>query len=143
MSGADQVFRAAMGYTTPARNIPRAITRGRVLNWLLGIARNVAIDAVRLKRVEPVDPETLASTVLAKGDAEPGAAAGFADRQRLRDAMRTLPEDQRRALFLSAYLGRTANEIGALENVPLGTAKTRIRSAMIRLRAELGVADER
>ncbi len=117
--------------------------RGRVVNWLLGIARNVAIDAVRLKRVEPLDPETLAATVLAKGEVDSGEAPGFAERQRLRDAMRNLPDEQRRALFLSAYLGRTANEIGVLEDVPLGTAKTRIRSAMIRLRAELGVADER
>src|SRR5262245_18845526 len=117
--------------------------RGRVVNWLLGIARNVAIDAVRMKRVEPLDPDTLAATVLAKGDSDPGEASGFADREQLRDAMRALPADQRRALFLSAYLGRTANEIGVLEDVPLGTAKTRIRSAMIRLRAELGVADQR
>ena len=117
--------------------------RGRVLNWLLGIARNVAIDAVRLKRAEPLDPDVLAATVLAKGDADQGDAPSFADRQRIREAMRALPADQRRALFLSAYLGRTANEIGVLEDIPLGTAKTRIRSAMIRLRAELGVADER
>jgi len=117
--------------------------RGRVLNWLLGIARNVAIDAVRLKRADPLDPDVLAAAVLAKGDADPGDATGFADRQRIREAMRALPADQRRALFLSAYLGRTASEIGVLEDIPLGTAKTRIRSAMIRLRAELGVADER
>ena len=117
--------------------------RGRVVNWLLGIARNVAIDAVRLKRAEPFDPDALAATVLAKGEADPGDASGFAERQRLRDAMRVLPADQRRALFLSAYLGRTANEISDLEDVPLGTAKTRIRSAMIRMRAELGVPDER
>ena len=89
------------------------------------------------------DPDVLAATVLAKGDSDPGDAPRFADRQRLREAMRALPQDQRRALFLSAYLGRTANEIGVLEDIPLGTAKTRIRSAMIRLRAELGVADER
>ena len=116
--------------------------RGRVLNWQLGIARNVAIDAVRLKRAQPVDPETLAATVLEKGEVDPGDLPGFADRQRLREAMRALPADQRRALFLAAYLGRTANEIGVLEDIPLGTAKTRIRSAMLRVRAELGVADE-
>jgi RNA polymerase sigma-70 factor (ECF subfamily) len=117
--------------------------RGRVLNWLLGIARNVAIDAVRLKRAEPLDPDTLAASVLAKDEANQGDASGFAEREHLRQAMRSLPAEQRRALFLSAYLGRTANEIGALEDIPLGTAKTRIRSAMIRLRAELGVVDER
>lgn len=34
MSGADQVLRGAIGYSAPARNLPRAITRGRVLNWI-------------------------------------------------------------------------------------------------------------
>jgi RNA polymerase sigma-70 factor (ECF subfamily) len=116
--------------------------RGRVLTWLLGIARNVAIDAVRLKRAEPLDPDALATRMAGGADADAGLA-GFADRQRLREAMLTLPADQRRALFLSAFMGRTASEIGALESIPLGTAKTRIRAAMIRLRDELGVADGR
>ena len=44
--------------------------RGRVLTWLLGIARNVAIDTVRLKRAEPLDPETLANRMLANGARE-------------------------------------------------------------------------
>ena len=57
--------------------------------------------------------------------------------------MRALPVEQRRALFLSAYMGRTANEISELEGIPVGTTKTRIRTAMIRLRNELGVADDR
>lgn len=117
--------------------------RGRVLTWLLGIARNVAIDAVRLKRAEPLDPEVLASRMAAGGETDGGAVVGLADRQRLRDAMLTLPVEQRRALFLSAFMGRTANEIGELESIPVGTAKTRIRAAMIRLRDELGVADGR
>lgn len=117
--------------------------RGRVLTWLLGIARNVAIDAVRLKRVEPLDPETLATRMLANGEVSAAGTSGFAEQQRLRDAMLTLPVEQRRALFLSAYLGRTAHEISVLESIPVGTAKTRIRSAMIRLRNELGVADDR
>ncbi len=117
--------------------------RGRVLTWLLGIARNVAIDTVRLKRAEPLDPETLANRMLADGGENVAPVAGFAEQQRLRDAMRALPVEQRRALFLSAYLGRTANEISALEGIPVGTTKTRIRTAMIRLRNELGVADDR
>ena len=116
--------------------------RGRVLTWLLGIARNVAIDTVRLKRAEPLDPETLANRMLDAGESVAPVAA-FAEQQRLRDAMRALPVEQRRALFLSAYMGRTANEISALEGIPVGTTKTRIRTAMIRLRNELGVADDR
>jgi RNA polymerase sigma-70 factor (ECF subfamily) len=39
---------------------------------------------------------------------------------------------------LAAYLGRTAEEISRIEQIPLGTAKTRIRAAMLRLRAALG-----
>jgi len=117
--------------------------RGRVLTWLLGIARNVAIDTIRLKRAEPLDPETLANRMLAKDADSNAPMAGFAEQQRLRDAMRALPAEQRRALFLSAYMGRTANEISALEGIPVGTTKTRIRTAMIRLRNELGVADDR
>ena len=49
----------------------------------------------------------------------------------------TLPDEQRRALLLAALFGYTAREIGAIEEIPLGTAKTRIRAAMPK------VADER
>ncbi|MBV8985097.1 MAG: RNA polymerase sigma factor, partial [Acidimicrobiia bacterium] len=58
----------------------------------------------------------------------------------VRAALQTLPADQRRALVLSAYAGRTAREIAELEGIPLGTAKTRIRAALAKLRTLL--ADE-
>ena len=48
----------------------------------------------------------------------------------LREALGELPDEQRRALLLAALFGYTAREIGAIEQIPLGTAKTRIRSAM-------------
>jgi RNA polymerase sigma factor (sigma-70 family) len=118
--------------------------RGRVLTWLLAIARNVAIDAARLKRAEPFDPDVLASKLQLEGTPDSsGEAHAVVERERLREALATLPAEQRRALLLAAYLGRTAGEIGELEGVPLGTAKTRIRTAMLRLRDELEVADER
>ena len=47
-----------------------------------------------------------------------------------------MPEEQRRALLLAALFGYTAREISAIEEIPLGTAKTRIRTAMLRLAAE-------
>jgi RNA polymerase sigma factor (sigma-70 family) len=109
--------------------------RGRVATWLLTIARNAAIDANRLRKVEPLDPDVVASRL---GTVEP---ASLPD-ERLRGALAELPEEQRRALFLAAYLGRTAREIGELEGVPLGTAKTRIRAAMLKLHDALETRDE-
>ena len=117
--------------------------RGRVLTWLLTIARNVAIDTARLRRAEPLDPDEITARIHSHLDGSTNGAADVGERERLRDAMRSLPVEQRRALYLAAYLGRTAQEIGASEGIPLGTAKTRIRAAMLRLRGQLELADGR
>jgi RNA polymerase sigma factor (sigma-70 family) len=112
--------------------------RGRVATWLLTIARNAAIDAIRVRRVEPLDPEVVAGRLQRAGveDALPD------DREPVRSAIAELPADQRRALFLAAYLGRTAREISELEDAPLGTVKTRIRAAMLKLRDALEAGHE-
>jgi RNA polymerase sigma factor (sigma-70 family) len=107
--------------------------RGRVATWLLTIARNAAIDAMRARRPEPLDPEIVAARLqLAPEEVTPPD-----DRVRVRGALAELPEPQRRALFLAAFAGRTAREIGELENAPVGTIKTRIRTAMSKLRDSL------
>ena len=111
--------------------------RGRVATWLLTIARNAAIDAMRARRPEPLDPEIVAARLQG---AEEGAPAG--ERDRVRRALAELPEPQRRALILAAYAGRTAREIGELEHAPLGTIKTRIRTAMLKLRDSLEASNE-
>ena len=49
-----------------------------------------------------------------------------------------LPEEQRRAIVLAGLLGYTAREVGEIEDIPLGTAKTRIRTALQRLRVGAG-----
>jgi RNA polymerase sigma factor (sigma-70 family) len=119
--------------------------RGRVLTWLLTITRSAAIDVVRLRRAQPMDPELLATRLqLEENAASTGADGGLAERELLRDALAELPVEQQRAIVLATYFGRTAGEIGQLEGVPLGTAKTRIRTALTRLRGTLEeVADER
>ncbi|MFL5893675.1 MAG: RNA polymerase sigma factor [Thermoleophilaceae bacterium] len=114
--------------------------RGAVLTWLLGITRNAAIDVLRLKRADPVDPDVFASRL--QLDADPADPVALEDRERLRGLIGALSLEQRRALVLAAYFGRTAREISELESVPLGTAKTRIRSAMMRLREGMEVPDE-
>jgi RNA polymerase sigma factor (sigma-70 family) len=113
--------------------------RGRVVTWLLTIARNLAIDVIRVKTAQPLDPDVVDSRLQRaspEGDlADQGRQPD--ERDRVRAAIVELPPDQRRALFLAAYAGRTAREIGEVEGIPLGTAKTRIRAAMLKLRDSL------
>jgi RNA polymerase sigma factor (sigma-70 family) len=118
--------------------------RGRVATWLLTIARNLAIDVVRVKRAEPLDPDLVVHKLQQAGVAGNPADEGSPpdERERVRGAIAELPPGQRRALFLAAYLGRTAQEIGELEGIPLGTAKSRIRSAMLKLGDSLETKNE-
>lgn len=77
-------------------------------------------------------------------DAAPEDAAVVSDgAARVRAAIGKLPESQRRALVLAAFYGRSAREISDQEKIPLGTAKTRIRDAMLKLRAALVDEDTR
>ena len=113
--------------------------RGRVATWVLTIARNLAIDVVRVKRVEPLDPDLVAGKLQSAAGGGGGLDESFPpdEREGLRSAIAELPAEQRRALFLVAYLGRTAKATAEIEGIPLGTAKSRIRAAMLRLRDSL------
>ena len=57
-------------------------------------------------------------------------------------ALRESPELQRRALVLAAMFGRTAHEVSEIEGVPLGTAKTRIRAGLLKLKDGLAATRE-
>ena len=116
--------------------------RGAVTPWLLTIARNVSVDRLRLRRAVPVEPTALLfleRPVEESGPEERGLATD--DTRRMRTAIAALPVEQRRALGFAALLGRTALEISEIEEVPLGTIKTRIRTALLKLRAELEVEE--
>ncbi len=115
--------------------------RGAVATWLLTITRNLAIDALRLHRPTPTEPDTLADFADASLERGPAEAAVSAEEGRgVRAALGLLPVDQRRALVLSAFHGRTAREVGEIEGIPLGTAKTRIRAGLSKLRVILAEA---
>jgi len=64
-----------------------------------------------------------------------------ADLERVSLALDALPEPQRRAVLLASWYGYTAQQVAEIETIPLGTAKTRIRTAMQRLRK--GLVDAR
>jgi RNA polymerase sigma factor (sigma-70 family) len=104
--------------------------RGSVAAWLLRITHNLAIDALRVRRPEPIDPLSLLREEHAAGD----PLIELEHRDALRRLIAPLPTDQARALLLAAIHGQTALEISVHESIPLGTAKTRIRAAMRKLR---------
>jgi DNA-directed RNA polymerase specialized sigma24 family protein len=61
----------------------------------------------------------------------------------LRAAIAALPSEQARAVVMAGVYGMTAQEVADADDIPLGTAKTRIRSAMIKLRTALVVEGAR
>ncbi len=111
--------------------------RGTVAAWLLRITRNMAIDTLRLRRAEVMDPDVLAAVAPPSDISVEDAALTSEAAGAVRRAMRQLPEEQARALLLAAFYGRTAEEISRAEAIPLGTAKTRIRLGLRRIRAQL------
>jgi RNA polymerase sigma factor (sigma-70 family) len=116
--------------------------RGTVAAWLLTIARNVSINMLPRRRFDPIDPDVLLA-MEAKRPHVDADEARVVDAELLREPMARLPGDQRRALVLAVFYGFTAREISELDGVPLGTVKTRIRSAMLKLHSQLRMSDER
>ncbi|AZP16074.1 sigma-70 family RNA polymerase sigma factor [Streptomyces aquilus] len=118
--------------------------RASALTWLLTITRNAAIDAVRARRPTPVLAETLERLidVTLRADAEEAdgterLALVALESERALARLRSLPEEQARAVALAVIGGCTAAEVGRHEDIPLGTAKTRIRTGLRRLREAL------
>jgi RNA polymerase sigma factor (sigma-70 family) len=112
--------------------------RGSVAAWLLTITRNLAIDMRRARRAVVVDPSDLQRLLRPSSEPDPVAVALLGDDvERLREAVAALPAEQRRAVVLAGVWGLSGREIAEREHIPLGTAKTRIRTALTRLRGAL------
>jgi len=110
--------------------------RGSLAGWLLVMARNRSID--RLRRRTPAVVEEVAATLHGSAlDIE-----SFTVRNemagRVRAALQTLPEAQRQAMELAYFEGLTQSEIAKRTGDPLGTVKTRLRTALASLKVELG-----
>jgi RNA polymerase sigma factor (sigma-70 family) len=112
--------------------------RGTVATWLLTITRNLAIDSVRVRRPVVIDPDSILALNLSDAGPLPEELASLRDdADRLTAALAQLAPEQRRALVMAGLLGHTAREVSEAEGIPLGTAKTRIRTALLRLRSAL------
>ncbi len=111
--------------------------RGSVGTWLTTIAHNLAIDAVRARKPTPVDPTDLIRLLGSGADEPERRSLGSESADELRAALGGLPAEQARAVVMAGVYGLTAQEVAESESIPLGTAKTRIRSAMMKLRLAL------
>ena len=113
--------------------------RGSVGAWITTIARSRAIDALRARRGNPAREEDIEKMLLANAPADdPETRTTLGERAELvRSALASLPGEQRTALELSFFSGLSHAEIAEQLREPLGTVKTRIRSALLRLRERL------
>ncbi|MGP3770682.1 RNA polymerase sigma factor [Streptomyces sp. SDT5-1] len=110
--------------------------RASALTWLLTITRNAAIDAVRARKPVPVLAETLERLldVSLQSESPERLALVSLESERALRRLRALPVEQARAVALAVLGGCTAREVGRHEGIPLGTAKSRIRVGLRRLR---------
>ncbi len=114
------------------------VRRGPVSSWALTITRNLAIDALRLRRSVPTAPGDVVFANLTSRGTGPADIIESADPAApVWSALARLPLDQRRCVVLAAIYGHTAVEISIMESIPLGTAKSRLRLGMARLRDTL------
>lgn len=119
-------------------------TRGSLDTWVLLIARSLAIDLLRRRVLEARIVDTHAPRSEASGDPGPDEQAETIDlADRAKQAMGALSPAQRAALELAYFGGKTSAEVAELEGIPVGTAKTRIRTALVKLREALEVDRER
>jgi RNA polymerase sigma factor (sigma-70 family) len=109
--------------------------RGSVRAWLTTITHNLAIDVVRARSALPMDPDDLPVLLTAMADSPERVAIANDSAQELRQALGRLPPPQARAVAMSGIYGMTARQVADTEAIPLGTAKTRIRDGMQKLRA--------
>lgn len=110
--------------------------RGSLQAFLLGVARNKAIDLVRKEEALKKARDVLISD--AKTTSEEALGYELSEeihvRQVIRAALAKLSDVQRQAIVLAYFGGRTYREVAEELNIPEGTAKTRMRDGLIRLR---------
>jgi len=112
--------------------------RGSVAGWLLMIARARAIDKIRARQSRPAAvSDVLPDSFPAAGRSAADALVAAEDAGRVREALAALPDAQRTALELAYYEGLSHSQIADKLSEPLGTIKTRIRTALGTLRARL------
>ena len=106
-------------------------TKGRLFTWMLNIARNAAIDKVRSKSYR----DNQRNQTIAEGESGMAMSSNpVVNDVGLKKVLTTLNEEYRKLIDLSYFQGFTHEEIAKMLGIPLGTVKTRIRTAISQLR---------
>ncbi len=108
--------------------------KGRLFTWLVNISRNASIDTLRSKshHLQQQNRELTENVYSAAGTINIQT-----DEIGLRKIVHSLKEDHKVLIELAYFQGYTQDEISKFLNIPLGTVKTRLRSALIQLKAFL------
>lgn len=107
-------------------------TKGRLFTWMLNIARNAAIDKVRSKGYR--DDQRTQTIVEGENAGMAMSSNPMVNDVGLKKVLTTLNEEYRKLIDLSYFQGFTHEEIAKMLGIPLGTVKTRIRTAISQLR---------
>ncbi|MBC7722058.1 MAG: sigma-70 family RNA polymerase sigma factor [Pedobacter sp.] len=106
-------------------------TKGRLFTWMLNVARNASIDTVRSKGFQnSLQNRELTESVYDRG----GTTQIQTDQMGLRKIVHLLKEEYKILVELAYFQGFTQDEIAKMLDIPLGTVKTRLRTALIQLR---------
>ena len=125
-----QVWKQAQSYN---------MNRGTPMGWLVTLARSRAIDRLRSGRLERATVTSIEEVVglMSDGANPEDQSSGRQRAEIVRNALTALPYEQRESLVLAYFGGYSQSEISQHLGIPLGTVKTRIRMAMLRLRDAL------
>ena len=105
--------------------------KGRLFTWMLNVARNTSIDVVRSKNFQQSQQNReLTENVHEEG----GSVQTNTDKIGLRKIVHKLKDEYRVLVELSYFEGYTQDEISKMLKIPLGTVKTRLRTALIQLK---------
>lgn len=113
--------------------------QGSAIGWMLTIAHRRVVDRVRAEEASGRRDAVYARRDARRDhDSTADEAERTIGRERVRAALDSLTDTQRRSIELAYFGGYTHTEVAALLEIPVGTAKTRIRDGLIRLRDTLG-----
>lgn len=110
-------------------------SKGRPFTWMMNIARNAAIDMIRSAAVRHADSiRSLDKDVYRTGHDEVREQLGDTD---VRDVVSKLKAEHRELIEMAYYQGYSQQEIADRTGLPLGTVKSRTRTALLELRMQL------